>query len=85
MILSFLSIAVMCLFTFLILLLWIFSFRLLVDLAKGLSLFIFYFLKEPNLHLIDSLYFVSVSLISALSLIISSHLLFWDIIFFLFL
>lgn len=68
--------AVMSPFSFLISLIWIFSLCPLVSLAKGL-LYLVDFLKEPAPGFVDSLsiFFVSTWLISALSLIISCHLL----------
>jgi hypothetical protein len=43
-------------FSFLILLIWIFSLYLLVSLSKSLSM-LFFFLKESTLYLFDSLYY----------------------------
>jgi hypothetical protein len=61
--------------SFLILLIWILSLCLLVIVAKSLSIFLI-FLKEPAPGLVDGLFlFVSTWLISALSLIITCHLL----------
>ena len=64
-------------FSFLILLIQILSLYPLVSLAKGLSILLFFFFKEPAPGLIDSLYssFVCAWLISSLSLIISYCLL----------
>jgi hypothetical protein len=70
--------AVMFPFSFLILLIRILSLCPLLSLAKGISIFFFFFLKELSPGLVDSLYsfFVSTWLNSALILIISCCVLF---------
>jgi hypothetical protein len=47
---------VMSTFSFLILLIWILSLCPLVSLAKGLSILLIFFFKEPSPGFVDSLY-----------------------------
>ena len=69
--------SVMSIFSLLILLIWIFSFCLLVSLDKDFSILLIFSKNQLFVSLILCIVlFISILLISALSLIISCHLLF---------